>query len=332
MYVNIVSESVLLPREGGGVHAAFLAHVQMLKRLGVKLSINSLRKADVTHVHTFGPFALYKMFTSKHVVVSSHHLPELFIGSYKGSKVLYGLAKQFFRFYYNASDLVVALNNKTKNDLINLGVTTSIKVLPNAIDIHLFKKNDIYRERMRKSYSIRDGEIVILGAGYVIPRKGIDDFISISKILSNFWFVWVGGSPLKFLASEIKQKKYLQKTHEHFMVTGIIAYADMPLYYNIGDIFFFPSFQETQGLVILEAAATGLPLVLRDLPEYKYLYGKSYIACQTREEFIAAIKLLTKNEKVFRKASKDSLQLAKKFSLEAVGKKLLQYYVAILKR
>lgn len=331
MTVNVISESVFLPKQAGGVHTAFLTHLQVLKKMRVEILVNSFKKADITHVHTFGPFALFKMLTSKNVVVSSHHLPKIFIGSYKGAKLFKGVITWFFKFYYNKADLVLALNNKTKEDLLAFGVKAKIEILPNAINTEIFKPNNLLRERMRMKYHISKNEIVILGAGYIIPRKGVEEFIALIDEFPNLRFIWVGGEPLKIIASEVNsEKKALREAQNRLIVTGIIQPKEMPSFYTMADIFLFPSFQETQGLVILEAAATGLPLILRDLEEYKYLYKHSYIPCKTHKQFDEAIKHITTDTKAYQKLRKLSLSLAKKFSLESVGNELLVYYRSLV--
>ena len=114
MIVNIISETVLYPKQFGGMHTAFLNHIQLLKQVDVTVSINSFRKADIIHIHTVGPFALFKLLTSKHVVIHSHFLPETLVGSYRGGRLFKGIIKKYLQFLYNKGELIITFTSSIK--------------------------------------------------------------------------------------------------------------------------------------------------------------------------------------------------------------------------
>lgn len=325
MRINIISETPLFPEKMGGVHIAYFTNVKLLREKKVDFSLNSLERGGVTHIHTVLPFALYKLLTCKNVVVSSHIMPETFIGSYKGGIVLQKVMRLYLRFFYNRADVVLAFNPKTKEDLRDLGVTSKIELVPNTIDLNLFRKDKGLRDAGRKKYKIKADEFVVLGAGNLTPRKGISDFLLIAKAFPDIRFVWIGGSQLNGLLSA-GGKNLLRNLPKNVVFTGFIPNDEMPLLYNAADVFLFPSYHETHGLVALEAAASGLPLVLRDLPEYKSNFKDAYIACNTNEEFEGAISRLYESEVVRRKARDRSQQVAQRFSFDTLGELLIEVY------
>jgi len=327
MKVNVISETTLFPEESGGSYTAFINSIQLLESQNVDVIRNSLRQADVTHIHSIGPYALYKLYTSKRTVITSHMLPDTFIGNFKGGKSLQGVIKSYLRFFYNKADIIVSLNNESKQDLIRMGVKTKIMSLPNPINTTVFKKDKKLREKGRAELGITSDEKVVVGAGQLISRKGIKDFIAVARAFPDITFLWAGGKTFKLLNAETnEEKKLLQVLPKNVRVLGQMSYADMPKLFNLADIFFFPSYQETQGMVIIEAAACGLPLVLRDLPAYKTLYKDYYSACKTNDDFVEAIKKLSTSKENYKNAIAQSEKVTEMYTFEELGEKLLTIY------
>lgn len=331
MHINVISESVFFEEKVGGIYSAFLTTVQLLKKKKLNVSINSLGKADITHIHSIGPYAWYKLFFSKHVVVSSHWVPESSLGTYIGAKLLQPFIRGYLKYFYNKADLVLALTPKARADLINLGIKTRIEVLPNPINTKIFKIDKNLRKQGRAKYQIKQHEFVILGSGQFIPRKGIEDFILLARKFPKYLFVWAGGSAaFKLINAKIKNENELIKSlPPNLILIGNVSYKEMPMVYNMADIFLFPSYQETQGLVIMEAAACGLPLVLRNLQEYNFLYGKSYISCKNLQDFSKALVKLFSDKKYYQTYHEESLKIAAKFSTDNQSDKLISYYTSL---
>ncbi|HWY78787.1 MAG TPA: glycosyltransferase family 4 protein [Candidatus Sulfotelmatobacter sp.] len=330
MTVNVVSESQYAPNFFRGMHTAFMSHIKLLRKNNIRVKINSFGKADITHIHSLGPFALYKMLTSKHIVVSTHTIPDTMIGTFRGSRYWGRLFKKYLKFFYNKADLIILFSPYMAEELKKIGINKKMAIIANPIDTSFFVPDPHLKKLVRKKFNIKEDAVVILGAGHVVKRKGIIDFVAVAKTMPEYEFFWVGGKSAGIIRAGVK-KSYLKKNlsaNMHFL--GSFSYKEMHELYNMADILFFPSYQETQGLVIVEAAACGLPLILRDLPEYRSLYDNSYYSCRTNNEFVKAIKGLAMDKENYNEARKTSLSLAKKFSMETLGKKLLFYYTELL--
>lgn len=333
MNIAIISESVISPKQCGGIHTAFLNHQQLLKQTKIAYTVNSLRNADIVHTHTMGPFALYKILTSPRTIISSHLMPESLVGSYKGAGLLQGVIKSYLRFVYNRCDLVLALTNKTKQDLRALGVTTDIAVLSNPVDTKTFYQKSSLRVQGRKKFGIAEKAFVVLGVGNVIPRKGIEEFIALAHKFPQYTFVWAGG---KVFANVLRSRsteytKLLKQTPANVRFVGHVPHTEMPMLYNAADVFLLASKQEIAPMVVLEAAACGLPLVLKDLPEYHDLYDTLYIPCKTIEDFALAINKIQQKSDFYHKQSKASSTLAKTFNYETIGEQLFTVYQSLAK-
>jgi 1,2-diacylglycerol-3-alpha-glucose alpha-1,2-galactosyltransferase len=329
--VNLISESVYLPK-GHGVHTAFLNTMEMLKEKKVQVLVNSRQKADITHIHTVGPFAWYKLISSKNTVVSAHVIP----GSFEGSLVLtsywLGSAKQYLSYFYNKADLVLAVAPKVKEELVKMGVTSPIEVFPNPIDLKTFKKDEVARKAVRERYGFIEEDFVVLDVGQVQTRKGVGDFLLAAEKLPEIKFVWIGGKPFgKLTKIEKELEEKIASPPKNVLFAGQHKVEEMPDLYNLADCFFSPSYQENAPMAVIEAACVRLPLVLRDLSEYRSLYKEGYIA-GGEENFAENIKRLKEDKDYYSKWSKLAISLAKKFNSDSLGDKLIQYYISLEKQ
>lgn len=329
--VNLISESEYLPK-GHGVHTAFINMIEMLKRKKVRVLVNSRQKVDVTHIHSIGPFALYKLLTSKPTVVSAHIVPATdFPGSLIGAKHWLGLSEEYVRFFYNKASLVLAVSPKVKADLEAMEVIVPIEVMPNQVDTNLFYPDKSKREGVRKMLGFKGDDFVALSVGQIMPRKGLATFLKVAAALPEIKFLWVGSRPFKkLMATESEINKLLVKKPKNFHLfdAGKVPYKEMPGFYNAADIFFFASHQENFAIVVIEAAATSLPLLLRDLPVYEIFQGH-YIA-GSEENFAESIKRLKEDKDFYSKWSKKAENLSKKFNFDSLSDKLIGYYKRLL--
>ncbi len=329
MKVKLVSESTFTVKEHG-VHTAFLQTKKMLEEQGVEVVVNSFEKADITHAHTIGPYSLTHIVRDKKTVASAHVIPESFEGSLILTDYWLSAGKTYLRYFYNKASLVLAVAPKVKESLKQLGVNTKIEVFPNPIDMKNFKRNEGLRKKIRERHNFLQKDFVVLSVGQVQSRKGVLDFIETAKKLPKIKFVWVGGKPFGKLTKtdkelEIKLKSPLQNV----LFIGTRKVEEMPRYYNLADVFFMPSYQENAPMAILEAGAASLPLVLRNLTEYKMLYKEGYLP-SAEDGFVGIISRLREEVEFREKYSQSAQGLAKRFSFEILGPKLIKFYQEVL--
>ena len=329
MKVNFISESEFLGAKDHGVHTAYLNLARELQRDGVTLEKNSFGASTVTHINTIGPFALYKLLLSHPNVTSAHVIPDSFVGSLKFAEKWKKLAEIYLKFFYNQSDMVLAVSPMVKTQLEKMGVKKRIEILPNTVNEESFHPDESLRTKGREFLQLPDKKFVAVGVGQIQPRKGIADFIEVAKNLPDVQFIWIGGKPFKSLTEDVQVD--LSKLPANVKIVGPVEYVTMPQLYNAADVFFFPSYQENAPMAIIEAAACGLPLVLRRLPEYRTLYHDDYLACGSVQEFARTIQELKENRRFYEKQLKKSIEFAQKFSSREIGKKLIHYYTLVAK-
>lgn len=137
------------------------------------------------------------------------------------------------------------------------------RVIPNAIDIDQYKRNDIVRAEMRKKYQVED-KIVIGHVGRFHFQKNhgflIDVFEQLTKRSEQYRLILVGQGVLENdIKNLVKQKGLEQKV----IFCGV--QSDTSKFYQMMDCFVLPSLFEGLGIVALEAQACSLPCIFSDL-------------------------------------------------------------------
>jgi len=136
--------------------------------------------------------------------------------------------------------------------------SVSAKTICNGID-----PDEVYAEHTQVKLNDRaKGHTVLLSVSELIQSKGIDLNICAVKDLLNkgrrVYYIIAGDGPyrkkLEKLVDKLKIERYVE-------FVGTLTYQDVMRYMSICNIFTMPSWQETFGLVYLEAMAHGMPVI-----------------------------------------------------------------------
>jgi len=197
-----------------------------------------------------------------------------FIGGYWGNKKKIPVISTVDKFpkgsYYLRSNLLIAVSTAVAEHLKSLGFDSEkIKVVPNPVNIADYKLDVKKRKEFRQKEGVRDEELVVLGMGRFVPWKGFDLLIKAVSSLDvqrplRLWLV--GDGPMKEdfmkLAKDViggtpgKQVKFFPFARD---VRPFLWTSDLfvqPSYYVPGS-----GGPEAFGLALLEAMASGLPVV-----------------------------------------------------------------------
>lgn len=329
--VNIASESEISVK-GHGVHTAYEEMASALeKREDVKVIRGKFSESvdcDIIHLHTIGMRAGRKLLQrGPKKVVSVHVVPDSFVGSVVGARYWRFAASLYMRLFYNQADLLLAVSEETKKDLLAMNVTKPIIVEYNSIDTRKYQNvAPEARERLRKQLDIDPSTFVVIGAGQVQPRKRLDSFIACATALPDVTFVWVGGMPFgKLAADSMHMDRLIKSAPQNLLFPGIVELKNMPEYYAAADMFFLPSDQETFGLVILEAAAAGLPVMVRRLDDYADSFGDDVLQCNELD-FSTNIERLRDDPQFYKGRQQRSAALASRFDSAAAADRYVALY------
>jgi 1,2-diacylglycerol-3-alpha-glucose alpha-1,2-galactosyltransferase len=333
--VNVISESAFTV-QGHGVHTAFTETIDALRSYtdcDVKANVD--RAADVIHIHTVGPYSLKKLLWGKGAkVVSAHVTPDSFVGSLVGAKYWYGLAKSYLRWYYNRADGVLAVSEEVLDELKVMGVRKPVYLVPNTIKTEPFAATKALKDAARTKFQIPADKFVVICNGQVQPRKRIDTFVAVAKACPETLFIWVGGIPFKRLAAASGAMDHVMHDHPSNVVfTGLVPRQHVIDYYQAADMFFLPSEQETFGIVIVEAAATGLPILLRDIEQYRKTFGDGYEK-GTDTTFTAIIERFRTDKAYYSRWQVAAAHIAHRYDAKSGAANLMRVYedVIALKR
>jgi glycogen(starch) synthase len=135
-----------------------------------------------------------------------------------------------------------------------------IRIVPNGVDPDRFKKSNGC-EQFKKRIGADERQTVLF-VGRLIPRKGLHYLVEAAKSVvdenGKTLFAIVGDGPLKaHLISEVKNVGLDQ----NFAFLGDLSEEELPAAYSCSDVFAFPSIQEGQGIAVLEAQASSVPVV-----------------------------------------------------------------------
>jgi len=330
--IHVVSETPYVMK-ATGVHTAFIDHVELLReKCDIEVFVNEEGSGDIFHCHTYGPYYIWKgLRYNGRRVFTVHVIPDSIKGSLPFWKLFMPFIRIGLRFVYSFADVCIAISPMVEKAILDSGAKTRIVRIYNPVHIETWKRTDEKRKAGRQMLGISDDEFVVIGVGQLLGRKGVDDFLDISEAIPQARFVWVGGRPFGALTEGIQRiNDRLNNSEENFINAGQIDLEKMPDIYAAADLMLFPSFQENCPLAPVEAAASGMPVVYRDIPEYKSLYENEYLKAADKTEFINLTRRMISDRIFYDEGLKISEQLLKQFDKDIIREKLIRVYSTLL--
>lgn len=316
------------PDSGIRVYADIVA--KELTKRGIKVSIDSKLsdKYDLIHVHSCRPenLARMKLHQPMTPVVASTHMTSGEVQGLVPDMVLSMLDFGLSTFYASCEKVFVTsphiMRELSKNPLLKKKLVS----LPYPLDKHRFpkvSKKEI--ENLKKKYNLDNGKKTVLCVASIQYRKGVFEFAEAAKNMPQYNFVWVGKVPnLPYLKNKDEINDLVEKNKPtNLTFTGALYKKDLACAYSMCDLFWLPSFSETFGLVIIEAASFGKPVLIRNIPVKEMFKGFVQTYSSTPDDKLVEI---LENEKLSSKLSKEAANTLKKFSLDKHIDILLREY------
>jgi len=332
MKVHIISETQFVVG-GTGVHTAFINHSELLKEKGdVEVVINEEGTGDVFHSHTYFLYYFWKgrRYKGKRVL-TAHVTPDSIKGSLPAWRLLMPAVRWGLKKVYSYADVCIAISPGVEDAIIKTGAKTKIVSISNPINVDTWKRTEEKRLKGRQMLGLSESDFVVLGVGQLMGRKGVEDFLDIAEIIREAKFVWVGGRPFGVLTEGILRiNERLKKAGDSIISTGELNLEKMPFVYAAADLMLFPSYHETFGLAPLEAAASGMPVIYRDLEVYKLLYKNPYLKARDNNEFINLTKRMIHDKDFYNEGLNISEQLIKQFDKNVIRGKLINLYETLI--
>lgn len=226
-------------------------------------------KPDVIHSHhpfLLGDAAVRVAHSRDLPLVFTHHtLYEKYTHYVSSeSKVMKRLAIHLSTEYANLCSRVVAPSESIADLIAERGVKTPIEVIPTGVDVDFFRSGK--GAEFRRRHDIPLDAPVIGHLGRLAPEKNLSYLCkavveAMKKIPGEAYFLVVGSGPDE---ERIQARFEEQGLEDRLVMPGKLSGPDLADAYNAMDLFVFSSKSETQGMVLAEAMAAGIPVIALD--------------------------------------------------------------------
>ena len=231
----------------------------------------------------------------------------------------------------NNCDYVIAPSVKIQKQMAGWGTQAPIRILPTGVDE--ITTNNQAISRYRKKYGLLPEHKVVLFVGRLGAEKNIEllikafDMVAAKDPLARL--VVVGGNVHK---PKLEQLAAAQKSASQIIFTGFIDHDKLGAAYQSAQVFAFPSRTDTQGLVLHEAASSGLPIVMidKDVTEIVKDGKNGYFARNTVKDFAKKLELVLAVTDSSHTMQQVSRKLAAEYSGAKQAKKLEVLYQNVI--
>lgn len=316
-----------------GIGRALKHQQAALSAVGIAHTTNPNEDFDILHINTIGPKSMAMIHKARKlgrkVIYHAHSTKEDFENSFVLSNQIAPVFKKRLIHLYGKADAIITPTPYSKKLLESYGLPQPICAISNGIDVEHFDINEAKTKEFRSFFHLQEEEKVVICVGLYFERKGILDFIEVAKQLPQCKFIWFGSVPLYAIPRNIRL--LVTKNHpDNVIFPGYISGDIIEGAYCGADAFFFPSKEETEGIVVLEALASYQEVILRDIPVFEP-WLQSGVHCykgKNIEEFCSLVKGVVEHTLPSRKEA--GRKVAVERSIVEVGKQLKAVYEDVL--
>lgn len=296
---------------------------------------STIRKIGLDIIHAHSPFLLGRLGARAArryrlpLVFTFHTLYDQYVHYFPfventSKQVVQSIARNFS----NRCNMVVAPSQLVVNYLRRIGVESPVVNIPTGVDLEEFK--DCSNTWFRDNYDVKADEKVLLFVGRLGQEKNVTfllkAFQAVQEQFPETRLALVGKGPQEELLRKMAKQMDLENK---VIFTGVLPRQTIVHCYASADLFVFPSVTETQGLVIGEAKATGLPVVaIRAFGPAEMVYHNEdgILIDPSLPAFTEAIITLLRDRKLYESMSKKALENATHISSRRCAEEMLQVY------
>jgi len=326
MKVLLYSEAFNLVKISG-LGRAIMHQQRALQLNGVDFTLDPKDDYDIVHINTLGlrshHLARKAKKAGKRVVYHAHSTEEDFRNSFIFSNALSGLVKKWLCSCYRSGDVIVTPTEYSKRLISGYGITNPIYPVSNGIDLAKYEPAPGDREAFRSRMGFSDSDKVIIAVGLYFERKGILDFVQMAKDMPDYKFVWFGKTPLYSVPHKIR--KAVRTKLPNLTFAGYVQPDELKQAYVGCDAYIFPTHEETEGIVLLEALAAEANVIIRDIPVFDWLTDRrDCYKAKDLENFERLIRAVTSGE--LPSLQENGRAAVAGMDIKKVGEKLLSIY------
>ncbi len=316
-----------------GLGKAIKHQMKALEEEKIEYTLNPKDDYDILHINTYflKSYLLAKKAKKmgKKIVYHAHSTEEDFKSGFIFCKQISPLFKKWLIKCYSLGDVIVTPTPYSKRLLQGYKGLENKKIydVSNGIELDFFKKDEKLAEEFRKKYNFKKNDKVIFGVGLYIERKGIVDFVELARRLPEYKFIWFGYSPLA--AATKKVRRAVNTKLDNLVFAGYVEPEMIKAAMSGGDLFLFPTLEETEGIPIIEACACKQNAIVRDIPIFEgwFYDGKNMHKAKDVDDFENKIKDFFDGK--LPDVTEEAYKVAKERSIKKVGKKLRHIYESL---
>ena len=308
-------------------------------------AVNMIKKMNLDVIHsnvefTVGIFARVVSEQLSIPLVHTYHTNWEDYTHYitKNKKILDDICKKLLKY------LVVFFEDKTVTELIvpsnkiyNLfkdkyKFTKNIHIIQTGIETSKFYKEKFNQKdinSLKKKLGIKKKDFVVMTVSRLAKEKSVDRIINNHKELvkkySNMKLLIVGDGPD---IDKLKDEAKSLGVSDSVIFTGKVPLSDIPIYYQLGNVFVTASKSETQGLTVVEAISSSLPVVAVKDDSFVNSVIEEFngFVFTDDEKYINSISKLYEDKDLYNRLSNQSRLLSADFSSEYFALKVLKVY------
>ncbi|MBF0518561.1 MAG: glycosyltransferase family 4 protein [Nitrospirae bacterium] len=281
------------------------------------------------------PFKTIKRVVTIHDMFLLAHFNTLTMKQKLYSKVMLNTAASL-------SDKIITVSEFSKSEIIKYTKQPSSKVVAihNGVDREVFKPYEDKAALTQLKERLNLPERFILYVGNVKPHKNLMRLLkAFEMLLSEPGFkdlrLVIVGQTEGFRTGDDEFLKAVNEDaqlSQHVLIKGVLSDADLPYYYNLAAVTVHPSLYEGFGLPLVEAMASGCPLVCSNIaPMQEVCKGAALYFDPLKTETIAeGLREMLTNEKLRIRMIKHGLKRSESFSWERVSEQHVKVFKEIV--
>lgn len=205
-------------------------------------------------------------------------------------------------------------------------VPADYEIIPNGVDIYKFRPD------VQPLEQYMDGKLNIVFLSRLEYRKGanylLKAFLEIKRQMPNTRLLICGSGT----ALRKRYEAWVRRNHlQDVVFTGMVSEQDIPRYYRTADIFCLPATgKESFGLILIEAMATGRPIVATNIPGYASVitHGEEglLVPPMTVKPLAEALLTLLNNKELRERMGQKGIVTAQKYAWEGIANRVFNYY------
>lgn len=229
---------------------------------GMALALILRREFGIVHTHVAGFFSTFVAALLKPL----KGYPLVITADFDPAEPMPGPLKYPYFLLYRAlparlADVVTAFTEKEKRELVRrFGVPVGrIAILPIGIDFQRFASPS--RRDVRRELGMED-RFVLLNVSFLLPKKNLEMVLrALATLPEEVVFVHIGAAIDRGYRERLEGEAARLGVGERTVFLEDIPFEDFPEYYKAADAFVQPGFRESYAIPILEAMASGIPVL-----------------------------------------------------------------------